>query len=218
MPFPFVKDEYTFGRFIKSKNTNTYQMGLGDLSGYIINPPSAPIFGDIELTFYAVYHNIMQAALYADFGAKWTFIKNIKLEQTIQDLEGIYEFKEEKEDLIYESEISEDFIDEADDIDLKICTNTDGKISLSSVITDSGLLDGIKSLSVPFTGVAEEAIIEKALQIYDSPRYQINPTLNNVLLPYSLVTENHLPGSTFVVCGGEENIKMESCTYNLIEI
>lgn len=218
MPFPFVKDEYTFGRFIKSKNTNTYQMGLGDISGYIINPPPAPIFGDIELTFYAVYHNIMQAALHAGFGAKWTFIKNIKFEQTIQDLEGIYEFKEEKEDLIYESEISEDFIDEADDIDLKICTNTDGKISLSSVITDSGLLDGIKSLSVPFTGVAEEAIIEKALQIYDSPRYQINPTLNNVLLPYSLVTENHLPGSTFVVCGGEENVKMESCTYNLIEI
>ena len=218
MPFPFVKDEYTFGRFIKSKNTNTYQMGLGDLSGYIINPPSAPIFGDIELTLYAVYHNIMHAALHADFGAKWTFIKNIKLEQTIQDLEGIYEFKEEKGDLIYESEISEDFIDEADDIDLKICTNTDGKISLSSVITDSGLLDGIKSLSVPFNGVAEEALINRALQIYDAPRYQINPTLNNVLLPYSLVTENNLPGSTFVVCGGEENIKMESCTYNLIEI
>jgi len=120
--------------------------------------------------------------------------------------------------LIYESEISEDFIDEADDIDLKICTNTDGKISLSSVITDSGLLDGIKSLSVPFNGVAEEALINRALQIYDAPRYQINPTLNNVLLPYSLVTENNLPGSTFVVCGGEENIKMESCTYNLIEI
>lgn len=218
IPIPIKEGSSMFGTSLKTKNTNTYQMGLGDLSGYIINPPSAPIFGDIELILYAIHHDIMNAGLNADYGAKWTFIKNIKLEQTIQDLEGIYEFKEEKEDLIYESEISEDFIDEADDIDLKICTNTDGKISLSSVITDSGLLDWIKSLSVPFTGVAEEAIIEKALQIYDSPRYQINPTLNNVLLPYSLVTENHLPGSTFVVCGGEENVKMESCTYNLIEI
>lgn len=218
VPIPIKNGSSKFGTLLKTKNTNTYTMGLGDLSGYIINPPSTPIFGDIELTLYAIYNASMASSLILLFGAKWTFIKNIKLEQTIQDLEGIYEFKEEKEDLIYESEISEDFIDEADDIDLKICTNTDGKISLSSVITDSGLLDGIKSLSVPFTGVAEEAIIEKALQIYDSPRYQINPTLNNVLLPYSLVTENHLPGSTFVVCGGEENVKMESCTYNLIEI
>lgn len=218
VPIPIKKGSSKFGTLLKTKNTNTYTMGLGDLSGYIINPPSAPIFGDIELTLYAIYNASMASSLILLFGAKWTFIKNIKLEQTIQDLEGIYEFKEEKKDLIYESEISEDFIDEADDIDLKICTNTDGKISLSSVITDSGLLDGIKSLSVPFTGVAEEAIIEKALQIYDSPRCQINPTLNNVLLPYSLVTENHLPGSTFVVCGGEENVKMESCTYNLIEI
>lgn len=218
VPVPIKKGSSIFGTTLKTKNTNTYQMGLGDLSGYIINPPSTPIFGDIELTLYAVYNASMASSLMLLFGAKWTFIKNIKLEQTIQDLEGIYEFKEEKEDLIYEREISEDFIDEADDIDLKICTNTDGKISLSSVITDSGLLDGIKSLSVPFTGVAEEAIIDKALQIYDSPRYHINPTLNNVLLPYSLVTENNLPGSTFVVCGGEENIKMESCTYNLIEI
>lgn len=218
VPIPIKKGSSKFGTLLKTKNTNTYTMGLGDLSGYIINPPSAPIFGDIELTLYAIYNASMASSLILLFGAKWTFIKNIKLEQTIQDLDGIYEFKEEKEDLIYESEISEDFIDEADDIDLKICTNTDGKISLSSVITDSGLLDGIKSLSVPFTGVAEEALINRALQIYDSPRYQINPTLNNVLLPYSLVTENHLPGSTFVVCGGEENIKMESCTYNLIEI
>lgn len=218
VPIPIKKDAFRFGTLLKTKNTNTYTMGLGDLSGYIINPPSAPIFGDIELTLYAIKNSDMGVPPQTEFSSKWTFIKNIKLEQTIQDLEGIYEFKEEKEDLIYESEISEDFIDEADDIDLKICTNTDGKISLSSVITDSGLLDGIKSLSVPFNGVAEEAIIEKALQIYDSPRYQINPTLNNVLLPYSLVTENHLPGSTFVVCGGEENLKMESCTYNLIEI
>ena len=218
VPIPIKKGSSKFGTLLKTKNTNTYKMGLGDLSGYIINPPSAPIFGDIELTLYAIYNASMASSLILLFGAKWTFIKNIKLEQTIQDLEGIYEFKEEKEDLIYESEISEDFIDEADDIDLKICTNTDGKILLSSVITDSELLDGIKSLSVPFTGVAEEAIIEKALQIYDAPRYQINPILNNVLLPYSLVTENHLPGSTFVVCGGEENVKMESCTYNLIEI
>lgn len=218
VPIPIKKGSSMFGTSLKTKNTNTYKMGLGDLSGYIINPPSTPIFGDIELTLYAIYNANMASFLILFFGAKWTFIKNIKLEQTIQDLEGIYEFKEEKEDLIYESEISEDFIDEADDIDLKICTNTDGKILLSSVITDSGLLDGIKSLSVPFTGVAEEAIIEKALQIYDAPRYQINPALNNVLLPYSLVTENNLPGSTFVVCGGEENIKMESCTYNLIEI
>lgn len=218
VPIPIKKGSSIFGTTHKTKNTNTYKMGLGDLSGYIINPPSTPIFGDIELTLYAIFNASMFSSLMMLFGAKWTFIKNIKLEQTIQDLEGIYEFKEEKGDLIYESEISEDFIDEADDIDLKICTNTNGRISLSSVITDSGLLDGIKSLSVPFNGVAEEALINRALQIYDAPRYQINPTLNNVLLPYSLVTENNLPGSTFVVCGGEENIKMESCTYNLIEI
>ena len=50
--FLIKKDEKEHGRFIATRDDNTYTLGIGDLSGTIINPPSQKIVGELELTVY----------------------------------------------------------------------------------------------------------------------------------------------------------------------
>ena len=112
--------------------------------------------------------------------------------------------------------IAGDYVEEADEIDLKICTNPDGKLALSSVMKGNDFLAEVTH-PVYGTGKPENLIPLKMTDIYGSPRFAISPTLKHEAKPYTLYTEPHL-GKTFAVAGGEEDVKMESCTYNLIEI
>jgi hypothetical protein len=211
------KDEKKFGRFLTVKDENEYTLGIGDLSGCIINPPSTTIYGDMELTIYAPWPIDFNAG--GNYGVKWLFMKNIKLDYAIQDTEGIFDFSEKKkEDTIYESTIDSTYIEEADDIELKICTNVGGKLALSSVIVDGDFLETLYFRSLSVTGVPEEVLIARALSVYSSPRYNLSLTLNNGYPPHSLISDPHLPGVKFIIAGGEEDVKMESTTYNLIEI
>lgn len=213
-----AEDEKKYGRFIPVKDTNDYTLGIGNLSGYIINPPSQSISGGLELTIYALWPTDFDQSPSSDYGVKFTFMRDIRLEYAVQDLDGIYDFtQKEREDVIYESDISADYTDQADDIDLKICTNVDDKLSLSSVMVGGTFMENATISSLSFTGIPEEGLIERASQVYGSPRLNITPTLTNTLTPYSVVTEPHT-GKTYVVAGGEEDAKMESCTYNLIEL
>ena len=72
--------------------------------------------------------------------------------------------------------------------------------------------------SLGYSALPEEGLINKNIQLYDKPRYNINPTLTNTLKPFTTVSTSHLPGAKFLVAGGDEDVKLESCTYNLIEV
>jgi hypothetical protein len=209
--FLIKKDEKEHGRFITTRDDNTYTLGIGDLSGTIINPPSQPIVGEMELTLYTPDISIVNT----NYGLKYSFIKDIKLDYAVQDLEGVYKPDKEKEDVIYESIPNESYVEEADEINLKICTNTDGKLAFSSVMEGDNFLSEIRT-DVFGTGIAEEILLQRVVSLYSKPRFNINPILANTAKPYTKFTEPHL-NRQFLVAGGEEDVKMERATYNLIE-
>ena len=155
------------------------------------------------------------------FNTRYFYIKDIQIEMGVpneQNIYGDWVDKESKNDLVYENDISDDYIEEADEIDLKICTAPTGKLCLSSVMTATGYQGNINSLSLNDTDISEQLILKKVVSIYNAPRFVINPTVKNELKPYSLVTDGGLSGVTFVNCGGEEDILMESVTTNLIQL
>jgi hypothetical protein len=209
--FLIKKDEKEHGRFITTRDDNTYTLGIGDLSGTIINPPSQPIVGEMELTLYTPDISIVNT----NYGLKYSFIKDIKLDYAVQDLDGVYKPDKDKEDVIYESIPNDDYVEEADEIDLKICTNTDGKLAFSSILEGNNFLIKIRT-DVFGTGVAEEILLQRVVSLYSKPRFNINPILANTAKPYTKFTEPHL-NRQFLVAGGEEDVKMERATYNLIE-
>lgn len=208
--YVFEKGENMFGVYKSVKNTNVYTLGVGDLSGYIINPPPVHISGKCTLTIYAISHMELH---------RYVYLKGIGLEYAIQDMGAIYDDwteKESKNDLIYENVIEGDYIEEADEIDLKICTNPDGKLAFSSVLEGNSFLEEIET-DVYGTGKAEEILIQRVIDMYETPRFVIDPTLANNAKPWTKFTEPHL-NKQFLVAGGEEDVKMERTRYNLIEL
>lgn len=212
-----IKDgDKPYGAYFSIENKNNYELGIDKLSGYIVNPPQSILSGVVELIVYAPYEPTL--FYMSDVtGVRYSYLKNIKLDYQVQDLSSVYSDSDEDNDLIYENAITGDYIDPAEEIDLKICTNPDDKLCLSSVISNGKFLKEIKSLALNKTDIAEHLIIERIIDMFNAPRYQVNPTLSIGARAYSKITDTFLPGTLFVA-GSEEDVKMERVTLNLIEL
>ena len=217
LPITVKKGNQINETYLSVDNTNTFTTGVENLDGFIVKAPTEIQMGILELTIYT----------FDAIGLKYTgtildrFLRyrNIQFSYGIPNEQSIYGDwvdKNSKNDVLYENIIEGGYIDEADEIDLKICTNVDGKLALSSVISGTNFLETITS-DVFGTDVAENILLDRVIDLFETPRFIIDPTLNNNLKPYSVMDEPHL-NKVFMVAGGEEDVKMESCTYNLIEI
>jgi hypothetical protein len=200
------------------KNDNNYNTGLGNVDGKLIKAPTGITVGDIELTicdFKVVGTSNTMLFGFVEFG----YLKNISLEMASIDKQAIYGDyvdKDSRNDAIYEREIEGDYVEKADEVNLNICTKVEGKICLSSVFNTTGYIEEIKYLGI--NDKPEHHILNKIIRLYSKPRFVINPTLSNNIQPYSIITDANLPGTQFIVGGGEEDVKMERMTVNLIQI
>ncbi len=220
MPITIKKDSQMNGVYLSLDNTNTFDTGLGDLSGYVFKAADEIVAGECEFTLYD-----FEDSEQIDPGrtlelAGYTRFKEISVSYGIPSVQSIYGDwvgRNEKTDIIYEYEIPGSYTEPLDDIDLRICTNPEGKLALSSVIVgNDAFLQEIETDAFG-TGQPENLLLNRALDLYSTPRFVIDPTLKNDAKPYTMFTEPHL-NKTFAIAGGDEDVKMESCTYNLIEI
>lgn len=206
-----------YGVYRSIDNTNTFDKGIGDLQGYTFKAPDFPLMGDCELTLYAYYSEASLPTF--DLYTKYLYYKDIEVTYGIPDKRSVYGDwvdEDSTNDLLYENVIDEDYIEAAEEIDLKICTNTDSKLALSSVIEGNGFLKTLTS-DVYGTDLPEYLLLDRVEDMFKKPRFVIDPTLEDNAKPYTLFTEPHL-GKTFLLAGGEIDAKRESATYNLIEL
>lgn len=199
-----------YNEWISVRNENNYDTNIGGYKGRLIRAPKGVKIGSIELTLHS--SNKITAI-------RWEHFKNIELNISIPEKKvifGDYVTKDSKNDLIYEKEIAGDFAEEADEINLNICTKPDGKIGLSCVFTDDEFVDVYKHLGQDIQ--PEHNILNKQVNLFSKSRLVINPSLKNDLKPFSLVTDSNLDGVTFLYGGGVEDAKMESEMVNLIEL
>ncbi|NCC85317.1 MAG: hypothetical protein EOM03_14490 [Clostridia bacterium] len=214
LPVDVKKGDSVLGRYFKVRDTNDFTLGIGDISGFIVKAPDFNVIGDCEVTFY--YFTTGQTNIIAN---EYSYMKNLVFAYGIPDEQSIYGDwvdKDSKNDLVYENVIDAAYIEEAGEIDLRICTNPDGKLALSSVIENNDFLATLVS-DVYGEDQPEKLLLKRVVDLFETPRFMIDPTLTSDAKPYTVFTELHLD-KTFMVAGGEENIKMESCTYNLIGI
>lgn len=223
VPVTLKKGSKLLNNLFSVDNTNTYDKGLGDLTGYIFKAPDFPVMGVVELTIYTTPPPFKVLAPTSQSYIQYMYYRGIELSFGIPDESSIYGDwvnKDTKNDVIYENEISDTYVDEADEIDLKICTNPDGKLTLSSVITgidpNTNFLNELVS-DVYGVAKAEDILLMRVTDMFSNPRFVINPTLVNNAKPYTIFTETHL-NKLFMVAGGEEDVKLEQATYNLIEL
>lgn len=198
------------------ENTNSYDTGLGDLNGFLIPPLPVNEVGEVSLDILLPFASpdVLSFAYVA-------FFKDIRLDYGIVNPDRIYDdwlVGGKKNDVIYENEISDDYIEEAEPVTLKICTNQEHKLALSSVLVNGQYQKEIKYEPFRVTDIAENLILMKIIDIYSRPRFKVNPTLYNGLKPYTIIHDLGLPKVVFVSAGGEEDVKMENVVTNLIEL
>lgn len=218
MPISLKKGQSIYNVYLNLDNLNTYQTGLGDLTGYIFQAPNQIVFGDIEFTLYSNTLGLIINS-FAGLAGCYLYFKNIEINYGIPDISSIYgDYVGDKttNDVIYETEIDGDYVEKADDINLRICTNPDNKLCLSSVFDNNGFVDRIQWCGN--TDQPEYHLLNKVISLYKYPRIEITPTVLNDVAPYSLITDSTLPEIKFIVSGGEEDFSMDSITLNLKEI
>lgn len=207
---PYTKGSQILDIYRGLDNTNDFETGLGDLNGYVFKAPDFIISGECELILHS--YKISDRV-----PATFLFFKDISVTYAIPNEDEVYnDWSESKKDVIYENVI-DDYVEEADEIDLKICTNVEGILALSSVIVGDDFLKKITTDAFG-TDVPENILLKRVVELYKQPRFVINPTLANNLKPYSLITDSNLPNVQFINGGGEEDVKMERVTVNLIQI
>lgn len=224
IPLDYLDKDYLYGNYISSVNNNTYDLGMPNASGYLVPTPNQIIVAKVELTLYDVL-TPLAVMLTPGLESKYIYYNNIRVTYAIPS-ENIYgDYEEEqlksKNDAVYENDIDDMFVDEAEEVELKICTLPDEhpKLCYSSTFINNQFLRTLKYSPLDVTDKPEIIIINKIIEYFKEPKYEVTIPINNkVIYPYTLVTDINLAGKTFIYAGNQIDYEFEKNIINLIQI
>lgn len=223
MPIEIKKGDKTLNTYYSLKNTNTFDKGIGDILGYTFKAPDFTIVGDVELTLFSIDTIVYFTATTPRRVDKFHYYTDIEVAYGIPNEESVYEdWKDKDSDLVYENEVSDEFVEELkEEVELKICTFPDNynKLCYSTTFVNNEFLKTLKYKPLNLTDKPEVILINKIIEYYKLPKYQVTIPLNNsVIYPYTLITDSNLAGKVFIYAGNEIDYEFERNKINLIEI
>lgn len=221
--FKMAKGSYRYGQYYTVENKNTYDLGLGDVSGWVIKAPESITIGKVEFSIYGsptyVYSNTDA------FGDHYSFFKNIKVDYAIKDTNNIYNDwrskDKDKGDIIYENVISDNYVDESAEIGINICSYPEqyNKLCFSTTFINDSTFQYLKYTPLNIFELPEKVLINKVINYLKDPKFEVSIPINNkVIYPYTLITDSNLAGKTFIYAGNEIDYEFERNTIKLIEI
>lgn len=196
------------------KNTKTLSMPYTGLEGYII-PIDAPIAGDVEIIFFGP--NL--GGTYPDGPIPYGFfLKDFKV--TYQKRDG--EKKDSKNsDRIYENVVNEKYINDIDEIELKISSyNDDGACYSKIMLGDDYLTDNLFSTIENQNVRLEEQLIRRIVNRYSAPRIKLTQVIkaSSDITPLSRLSDNYMVNKKFINAGGTIDYKMNQFQCIMIEV
>ena len=232
-----VDKEDFYGQYYSYPNNNHFEMGITDEKGYLVITPDWLLSGDIEVTIYnPVFDDIVVNGKTHTFITRYRpfmdlrsypqymLIKGIRLSHTGKDPNNIWGDRDDEDkdsDIVYENDIDEKYVEEADKIELKICTYPDDyyRMCESTTYLGDNLLRTLDYKPLNVIDKPEVVLINKALDYYKEPKYEVSiPVSNKELYPYSIITDSNLPNKRFIYAGSEIDYEYEKNTINILEI
>lgn len=198
--------------FIPIRNTKTLDMPYKGLTGYVIPIDKKVLSGDLELTLFAPMAN---NEYFVPYGY---FFKDFAL--TYQKKEGTGE-DNSNSDRLYENVINEKYINELDEIELKISSyNSDGACYSKVILGDIYLTDNLYSAIEETNIRPEEQLIRRIIKRYNSPSTKLTQVIKNVdeLTPISRLYDNYMVNKRFINAGGTIDYKMNRFQCIMIEV
>lgn len=188
--------------------------GLNGIKGYICKIPNGEVIsGDLELKIFAPC-------------VKWNYTgQEITFRLKLSDFEfnfNKYEDSEEEDsdsDRIYENVINESYVNELDEIELKISTyNQDGACFSKLVIDNKYLEDNLHCLLVNKVVRLEELLIQRIVSYYQKSHLKLTQQLvYHAISPASMLTDDSQPDKKFIYVGGEIDYQQDTMSVIMIE-
>lgn len=194
--------------------------GLDGVEGMIFKLPDNKVLsGELE---FAIYPPKIHFS-HTDSIPESEFIRRIYLEDFYFG-RSEYEFSENEEDSdsdrIYENVVNENYINEMDEIELKISSyNNDGschsKVLLGDNYLESNLYCGITGGNIR----PEELLIRRVIDHYSATKIKLSQVLKKAdIKPFSILTDKFMSGKRFMNIGGEIDYKKNRFTCIMLEI
>lgn len=197
-------DDYSDGWYT-IKDEKTLQMPYEGASGHIVEVTSERR-GELEILIYT------PKGLIRSFGMKDFKIEFISMEGNDKD---------NSEDRTYENVLNAAYINELDEIELKISSyNEDGACYSKIVIDDAYLKDNLYNAILDKQMRPENMLISRIISHYSTTRMKLTEVINESpsLTPITRMSDNFLLGKKFMNAGGSIDFRNDQFSFTMIEI
>ena len=187
--------------------------GLDGVKGYVCHLPEDEIlYGDMEFTLFGPHASFVIGSTPANYFAIQNFEFSYAKYSTNDDSED--------SDRTYENVVNENYINELDEIELKISSyNNDGacysKVLFGDKYLESNLYCGITGNTIR----PEELLIRRIVDYYSATKLRLTEVLKRAdITPITKLTDRTQPGKYFLTMGGEIDYKMNSFKVIMVEV
>ena len=215
-----------FGVDKRLTNTVSWRMGLANSDdGVAIPLPTDKVLsGKVNFKLYCPNHlgrsPMPINSINYQICSAW-HISELTLRYTSSDtVKNIYTGEQYDPDILYSNEINVDFVNEWDDVTMKVNSYSPVATSYSYVldIEKQDFINGVKSLATGNTQKMEEHLVEKYVSHYSTPKMKYeNTILDKDITPMSLINEETL-GKTMLTNTLTYDLGMGNVSVELNEI
>lgn len=201
--------------WLSCKDTKRLELPYDGLTGCIIPFDKVPVIGDFEFKIYG--SSISAGGADPSIEEYGMIIKDLSVK--FQEKDG--ENKSSDSDRIYENVLNETYINELDEIELKISSyNDDGACYSKIVIDDAYLTNNLYNAILDKQMRPENMLISRIISHYSTTRLKLTEVINETpsLTPVTRMSDNFLLGKKFINTGGSIDFRNEQFSFTMIEI
>lgn len=187
--------------------------GLDGVKGYVCHLPEDEIlYGDMEFTLFGPHASFVIGSTPANYFAIQNFEFSYAKYSTNDDSED--------SDRTYENVVNENYINELDEIELKISSyNNDGSCYSKVLMGDKYLEDNLYCGITGNTIRPEELLIRRIVDYYSATKLRLTEVLKRAnITPITKLIDRTQPGKYFLAMGGEIDYKMNSFKVIMVEV
>lgn len=181
------------GGFLSIKSTKTLSMPYDGLDGYIM-PLGLSVSGQPKFVIKSFVGKLFS-------GYVNCFLKDLKC--VFQKIDGMTDTDDS--DRVYENVLNESFINELDEIELKISSYNDDGACYGKVLLDGNYLtDNLYNSILGKNKRPEELLITRIINHYSDTRIKLTQIIKNCkeISPLTILSDSFLVGKKFINAGG----------------
>ena len=206
------KDTRLLGNWLNVKNTNSYEINIDGIDEAYVIPIDPGLNGKFKLTMYVPYFEMLWRSKSS------VYIRDLKVKVGRSSSYWKINDNNEKKDTKYTNVVNDKYVNEAEDIELKLTSDNESKVSLSKVARNNYVINTLSSKLFDVDTKPEKQIINRVVNQYNKPKVSLLYNVENSIDAYSLLSNKYMSGKKFIYTGGQIDYVSNSIECNMIEL